>query len=112
MFSCLVAVAGNWGRFPWHYEGFPKEHTKGSGRAFAGMHLREEGAGSRQCGGGVTVDIKSKIGDSEVARQGLWEILPLIGSLFSWCLSLDPCRDHSGGAWRRSFPTSMPTAVS
>lgn len=67
--------------------------------------------------GGVAVDMKSKVWDSESARQGPWEILAPVGfsplMVLSWHLSvLDPCKDQSGGAWRRSSPTSMPTAVS
>lgn len=64
--------------------------------------MRKERRGSRELGG-VTVDIKSKIWDSEVAGQGLWRTLAVIESsllmVLSWHLSiLDPCRDQDGGA--------------
>lgn len=64
--------------------------------------MRKERRGSRELGG-VTVDIKSKIWDSEVAGQGLWRTPAVIESsllmFLSWHLSiLDPCRDQDGGA--------------
>lgn len=131
-----VVVTGKPGRFLLHCEIFPREHVKSSGSAklegtepgwsvlgpqgpprkgvYQGRHcllqIRHEEGGKRQFGGGVTGYGEQDLGCQRGRARPLGDPGP--NKVLLMVPSLDPCRDRSGGVWRKSSHTSTPTAAS